>query len=85
VKPLKAYEVSISFVSYKFTCTIGSDQLEDAVDKLCRRVLKLSDQEMAFFEMPSFLESVDELGLDDLTCYQVSKSRNFSLNVKRII
>lgn len=82
---LKAYEVSISYVNYKFSSTIGADQLEDAVDKLCRRVLKLTDQEMAFFEMPSFLKSVDELGLDDLTCYQVSKSRNFSLNVRRII
>lgn len=85
MNPLRAYEVTLSFSDYRFTATLAHEQLEDAVSKLLARVLKLTDQEMAFFCMPDFLQSVEELETDDSTCYQVSKSRIFTLNVKRIV
>lgn len=85
MNPLKAYEVTISFSDYRFSTTLSYDEMEDAVGKLAARVLRLTDAEMAFFCMPDFLESVNELERDDSTCFQVSKSRAFTLNVKRII
>ena len=85
MNPLKAYEITISFSDYRFSATLGEEQLEDAVSKFTRRVLKLSGEEMSFFSMPDFLESVTELERDESTAFQVSKSRPFTLNAKRII
>lgn len=85
MNPLKAYEASISYNDYRFTSTLGDEQLEDAIFKLLTRVLKLTDQEMAFFCMPDFLQSARELETGDSTAYQVSKSRIFTLNIKRIV
>lgn len=85
MKPLKVYDVSLSVYEYRFSATLGEEQLEDALTKLTQRVLKLTEQETAFFDLPSVLETASEMERDESTCFQVSKSRAFTLNIKRII
>ena len=80
-----AYRVTISFSDYRFTSVLGKEQLEDAVTKLIHRVFQLNEQEELFFDLPHFLSEVNELAKEESICFQVSKSRPFTLNVKRVV
>ena len=83
--PLTAYQVAISVSEYQYSTVLGVTQLEDAVNKLCHRVFRLTDEESSFFDLSHFLAEVNELDKDESICFQISKSRPFTLNVKRII
>ena len=81
---MKFFDVCISVSEYRFSTILPEEQLYDSLFKLCNRVFKLSTLEHSFFDLPRVLEAASEMECDESTCFQVSKSRNFTLNIKRI-
>ena len=81
---MKFFEVCISVSEYRFSTVLSYEQLYDSIFKLCNRVFKLTLQEQSFFDLPNVLGTASDMECDESTCFQVSKSRNFTLNIKRI-
>ena len=77
------YTISINFSGYFMSCPVEHDKLQSMLEKLCKHVLRLSDDELSFFNVPNAIEEIFSLYVDESCSLSVSPLRPFYLTVRR--
>lgn len=69
---------------YRLETEVDLEEMERMLDLLCNRVLKMSQEEINFFELEKFIEDAKEFDIDESKATQMSKQRQFNLVIRRL-
>lgn len=69
---------------YRLGTEVDLEEMERMLDLLCNRVLKMSQEEINFFELEKFIEDAKEFDIDESKATQMSKQRQFNMVIRRL-